>query len=211
MTREDIKKIMPEATDEQITAFLNQSGKELAIEKAKVEQAKNRADGATGDLKKQNDDLQRERDALQAQLDELNAANLSDIEKARSDAEKLAKELEKEKAKIAALENEKLISQKRNDAVEKFHISVDQAKQVVKDDGSMDFDVLGQIMTEKETSAASSAKEQTMQEITSNATNPGGGSTVSNKDEKPADVEVAESISFGSVDQNVRATRDYYK
>ena len=40
MTREDVKKIFPEATDEQITAFLNQSNSDVAREKAKVQKMK---------------------------------------------------------------------------------------------------------------------------------------------------------------------------
>ena len=33
MTREDVKKIFPEATDEQITAFLNQSNSDVKKQK----------------------------------------------------------------------------------------------------------------------------------------------------------------------------------
>jgi hypothetical protein len=40
MTREDVKKIFPEATDEQITAFLNQSNSDVAREKAKAQKWK---------------------------------------------------------------------------------------------------------------------------------------------------------------------------
>ena len=35
MTREDVKKIFPDATDEQITSFLNQSNSDVDKEKAK--------------------------------------------------------------------------------------------------------------------------------------------------------------------------------
>ena len=40
MTREDVKKIFPEATDEQITSFLNQSNSDVAREKAKAQKLK---------------------------------------------------------------------------------------------------------------------------------------------------------------------------
>ena len=36
MTREDVKKIFPDATDEQITSFLNQSNSDVAKEKNKL-------------------------------------------------------------------------------------------------------------------------------------------------------------------------------
>ena len=44
MTREDVKKIFPEATDEQITAFLNQSNSDVAREKAKAQKLKEDAE-----------------------------------------------------------------------------------------------------------------------------------------------------------------------
>ena len=50
-------------------------------------------------------------------------------------------------------------------------MTAEQAKQIVKDDGTLDYDVLGQIISDKETAAAT-AKEQ---EIANGAGNPGGG------------------------------------
>lgn len=55
--------------------------------------------------------------------------------------------------------------------MEKLKINAEQAKTVVKDDGSIDYDALGKITSEKETAAAQ-AKEQ---EIANNSENPGGG------------------------------------
>ena len=46
MTREDVKKIFPDATDDQITSFLNQSNSDVAKEKAKAQKAKEQADKA---------------------------------------------------------------------------------------------------------------------------------------------------------------------
>lgn len=102
-------------------------------------------------------------DELQAQLDELNSQNLSEIDK-------VTKALEKANNKIAELEKEQSISNQRNSVVEKFKVTAEQAKQIVKDDGSLDYDVLAQIISDKETAAAT-AKEQ---EIANNAGNPGG-------------------------------------
>jgi hypothetical protein len=67
MTREDITKLFPDATDEQITNLLNQNNSEVAKEKNKANQYKEKANTA---------------DALQAKIDELEAGNLSELEKA---------------------------------------------------------------------------------------------------------------------------------
>ena len=56
MKREDVLKLFPEATDEQITNLLNQSNKEVLNEKNKIAQYKEKADKA---------------DELQAKIDEL--------------------------------------------------------------------------------------------------------------------------------------------
>ena len=69
MTREDVLKLFPEATDEQITNLLNQNNSEVAKEKNKVSQYKAKADKA---------------DELQTQLDELQAGNLTELEKANN-------------------------------------------------------------------------------------------------------------------------------
>lgn len=83
MTREDVKKIFPDATDEQITSFLNQSNSDVAKEKAKAQKVKEQADKA---------------DALEKELEELKQQNMTEAEKA---------ELERQKEKAA---NEKRIS-----------------------------------------------------------------------------------------------------
>lgn len=83
MTREDVKKIFPEATDEQITSFLNQSNSDVAKEKAKAQKMKEDAEKAK---------------ALEEELEELKKQNMSEAEKA---------ELERQKEKAT---NEKRIS-----------------------------------------------------------------------------------------------------
>lgn len=83
MTREDVKKIFPDATDEQITSFLNQSNSDVAKEKAKNQKLKEDAEKAK---------------ALETELEELKRQNMTDAEKA---------ELERQKEKAT---NEKRIS-----------------------------------------------------------------------------------------------------
>lgn len=83
MTREDVKKIFPDATDDQITSFLNQSNSDVAKEKAKAQKVKEQAEKA---------------DVLETELEELKRQNMTDAEKA---------ELERQKEKAT---NEKRIS-----------------------------------------------------------------------------------------------------
>ena len=83
MTREDVKRIFPDATDDQITSFLNLSNSDVAKEKAKAQKAKEQADKA---------------EALEKELEELKKQNMTEAEKA---------ELERQKEKAA---NEKRIS-----------------------------------------------------------------------------------------------------
>lgn len=83
MTREDVKRIFPDATDDQITSFLNQSNSDVAKEKAKAQKLKEDADKAK---------------ALEEELEELKKQNMTEAEKA---------ELERQKEKAA---NEKRIS-----------------------------------------------------------------------------------------------------
>ena len=137
-------------------------------------------------------------DELQKKLDELEAGQMTEVEKAN-------KALEAANEQIAKLQKDNAIRDQREAAMTNFKITAEQAKTVVKDDGSLDYESLGKIMSEKETAAAQ-AKEQ---EIANGSTNPGGGSAGGDKDkEKTADVENAENITFG-VETNVEDQNHY--
>lgn len=183
MTREDVLKLFPEATDEQITNLLNQNNSEVATEKNKAKQYKAKADTA---------------DDLQKQLDDLQAGNLTELEKAN-------KALDTANQQIAELQKSNAIRDQREAAMTNFKITAEQAKTVVKDDGSLDYTELGKIMSEKETAAAQ-AKEQ---EIAKHQDIPGGGSAGGSNKEKTADVKNAEQISFGNPAANAEA-KNYY-
>ena len=156
MTREQVLKFFPDATDDQITNILNQNNSEIAREKAKATQYKEKADKA---------------DKLQTKIDELEAGNMTELEK------------------------ENAIRGQREAAMSNFKISADEAKTVIKDDGTMDYAELGKIISAKE-AASAQAKEQ---EIANGQANPNGaGNGEKNKNEKPNDVKNAESISFGN-------------
>lgn len=157
MTREDVLKLFPEATDDQITKLLNQNHTEVEGEKKKVT-----------DMKAENDRLKEENGKLgelQAQIEEAENNKLSEIEK-------MAKELEKSNQRVAELEKDATITKRRAKAAEQFKISTEQAEKIVGSDGEIDMELLGQIISEKE-SAAAMAKEQ---EIANASTNPGGQS-----------------------------------
>ena len=183
MTREDVLKLFPEATDEQITNLLNQNNSEVAKEKNKVSQYKAKADTA---------------DSLQKQLDDLQAGNLTELEKAN-------KALETANQQIADLQKNNAVRDLREKAMTDFKVTAEQAKVIVKEDGSFDTAELGKIMSEKETAAAQ-AKEQ---EIAKHQDIPGGGSAGGSSKEKTADVKNAEQISFGNPAANAEA-KNYY-
>lgn len=184
MTREDVLKLFPDATDEQVTNLLNQNNSEVATEKNKAKQYKAKADTA---------------DDLQKKLDDLEAGNLTEIEKANQ-------ALEKANNQIAELQRNNAIRDQREKVMEKMNITAEQAKTIVKDDGSLDYDVLGQITSEKE-KAAAEAKEK---EIAAGTYAPNGGGVGGGKDkEKTADVENAERITFGNESADAE-TKNHY-
>lgn len=139
-----------EPTEEQITDLLNSINAETQKEKQRADALKADADKAAG---------------LQAELDRINNEKLSDVEKAN-------KALETANNRIAELEKARELDTQRASVSEKFKVTAEQAKQIVKDDGSFDYDVLGQIISDKE-KAAATAKEQ---EIAGKAGNPNGAS-----------------------------------
>ena len=188
MTREQAKQNLisigvAEPTDEQVSSYLNQVNGETKKEKDRADGYKAKADTA---------------DSLQKQLDDLQAGNLTELEKAN-------KALETANQQIADLQKSNAIRDQREAAMTNFKITAEQAKTVVKDDGSLDYTELGKIMSEKETAAAQ-AKEQ---EIAKNQEIPGGGSAGGSNKEKTADVENAEQITFGNPAANEEAKNHY--
>lgn len=124
MTRNDVLKLFPEATDDQITNLLNKSGEEMAREKEKTNQYKAKADKA----------------------DELQAGNMTELEKAN-------KALETANQQIAKLQKDNAVRDLREKAMSDFGITAEQVKTVVKEDGSFDTAALGKIMSDKEANA----------------------------------------------------------
>lgn len=141
-------------TDEQIEKIIAENSKDVQAANAKAN--------------KNNAELER----LQGIEKEFNAMKDQNL----SEQEKAAKQLEEANKRIAELEKAQTLATQRKNAADKFKITSEQAEQVLKDDGSFDFDALGKIISDKETAAAQ-AKEQ---EIANGTTNPGGGSAGGN-------------------------------
>ena len=171
MSREQAKQNLvalgiAEPTDEQVTNYLNKVNGEIQKEKDKAAAYKEKAEKA---------------DELQKKLDEMEAGNLSEIEKAN-------KALEAANKTIADMQKSNAVRDQREAAMTNFKITAEQAKTIVKEDGSLDYAELGKIMSEKETAAAQ-AKEQ---EIAKNQDVPGGGAG-GNKGKTEAE-KIAENI-----------------
>ena len=101
----------------------------------------------------------------------MQAGNLTELEKANNALDTANKQ-------IAELQKNNAIRDLREKAMTDFKVTAEQAKAIVKEDGSFDTAELGKIISEKETTAAQ-AKEQ---EIAKGSTNPGGGTAGGNKD-----------------------------
>lgn len=132
-------------SDEQIEAIMSENGKDMQ----KVNALKDKANKA---------------DELQKQIDAINEANMSEIDKAN-------KALENANARIAELEKVQLLANRKASIVEKFKIDSKKADEIVLEDGSLDLDKLGVIISEKE----EAAKNAAIQSLADSSANPGGG------------------------------------
>lgn len=193
MTREQIKKLFPDATDEQITELLNTTNGEIAKERGKYDKLKADSDA----LKIKADEATALAEELQAKAEEAEQGKLTEMEK-------LQKELEKANGQIADMQKAAFVRDQKASAMTKFNVTAEQAEKIVKDDGTVDFDVLGQIMSEKE-SAAALAKEQ---EIAKTSGNP-NGEPAGKGDDKSSAVKIAEKLYRGNQTANADIISQY--
>lgn len=184
MTREDVKKLFPDATDEQITGILNQHNSEVATEKGKTEKLK-------ADAKKAEE--------LQAKLDELNAANMSDLEKANKateDANKRCADLEKEMATLKA-----------KASLAEQGITGETADKLIESTagGQIDAALLGQIISEREKAAIAEHEKEQMSR-TPDASGKGG----EGGDGKTSAEKIAESLFSNKPNETGENIIDHY-
>ena len=175
-----------EPTDEQITNYLNQMQGETKKYSDKADKYK--------------DDAEKVKE-LQAKLDEIEKQNMSEIELANKEKELANDKVSELEAKIKAMELKTSLAEKG--------IVGEQADKLIESlgSGSLDVELLGQIITERE-QASATAKEQ---EIANNSGNPGGGKGKQEDDDKPADVVNAEKMGalFGNKAES-DTNRDFY-
>lgn len=180
--RENLRSLgIEEPTDEQISSYLNTVNGETKKEKDRAERFKAEADKVAD---------------LQNQLDSLNNANLSEVEKANKEAENANK-------KIADLEKQiehmKLMAQ----LAEKGIVGED-ADNLFDENGKLNIETLGKIITDRETASASKKEKELLDSTPSPS-----GAGADDIETKPLDVANAEKITFG---QGVDLEhKDYYK
>lgn len=170
MTRNDVREMLisagvAEPTDEAINNFLNKHNAEVQKEKAISDKYKSEATKVSD---------------LEAQLEELNNKNLSDIDIAKKDTEKA-------NARVADLEKQILIMQRKNALAEKGIIG-EQAEKLIGENGELNIEMLGTIISERETLA----KSQLEKELLNRTPNPTGGNNPNN--EKTSVEKMAESV-----------------
>lgn len=153
MTREQARKNLEtigieNPTDEQITNYLNQVQGETRFERERADKLKDKASKA---------------DELQQQIDELQSAN-------QTDNEKLQTALDKANGQIASLQKDIARTKLLNNLASKG-ITGDDAEKLVSEDGTLDIEILGKIISDRETSAAANKEK----ELLNGTPNPNGG------------------------------------
>lgn len=188
MTREQVRELFPDATEEQVKALLDINGTD--IEGAK----KNNVDPK--ELKRLQEDS-----AAYKKLQEANLTDAEKIQKALADAEAAktdftmrSNRLEVEKILVAAgltaEDYEALIDTLVSDDAEKSKKSAEAFANLVS----------------KQKEAAVQKTKEEMMDGTQTPGGDGGG-----EEEKTEDVKNMENISFGGLDKNAQSARDYYK
>lgn len=96
---------------------------------------------------------------------------------------------------IAKLQKDNAVRDLRESAMSDFGITAEQAKTVVKEDGSFDTTSLGKIISDMKANAIAEYEKNALK----GTPNPNNGGKKDEPDSKPADVANAEQISFGTV------------
>ena len=157
MTREQAKNNLvtigiAEPTDEQITNYLNQVQSETRFERDRADKLK---------------DADSKAKALQKQLDDLNSQNLSDIDKANGDRDKALQQ-------VADLQKQ-LIQMQTMNALAEQGIIGDDAKNLIKEDGTLDFATLGKIISDRDSKAAADKEKELLNRTPNPSGNGGNG------------------------------------
>lgn len=175
MTREDVKKLFPDASEEQITGLLNQNNSEIAREKAKAEKIKSDSEKWKTDAEKAAE--------LQAKLESLENEKLTEEERRKKDEEKLRNELD-EKWKQMEQANIDLQNQLNSERIKSYagskNLTGEKIETILKSFGSnydlavSAIDSMVELITARE-SAAALAKEQEIAKASGNPSGQGVG------------------------------------
>ena len=169
-------------TDEQITNYLNQVNGAVKVEKDRADRLKADAEKVT---------------ELQKQLDELNSKGLSDVEKAN-------KATEAALSKVAELEKNIKTMQTQKQLAE-LGITGESAEKFFDANGNLDFAVLGQILSDTKSKAATEKEA----ELAGKAGNPNGsGSSGNDSGETKTEAETFAENYAKSVAANNKASND---
>lgn len=168
-------------TKEQIDEIMQDNGKDIQAAKSSLEKLKADASKVA---------------ELQAQLDEINSKNLTEVEKANKDRDSAFSQVEELKAQIKSMELRTKLADKG--------ITGENADKLIDSlaGGSIDVDLLGEIISARE-SAAASAKEK---EIAKGSTNPGGAKASGEPAKTDADKlvdSIVSSMSTGKTSQSI--------
>lgn len=183
MTRDDVKKMFPDATDEQVTQFLNKHNAEIAGERAKTSTERQRAD------------------ALQTEKDQRERDGMDELQKVQADLAAMQKTLESAQA-----ENKKL---KLTADLAQKGVTGDSALKLVEgiSKGELDVEAMSQIIEEAK-KAAIAAHEKAILHDTPDPKGDGGKGK--DEDAVPEDVAFAQGISYGKVSEAAKSAREYY-
>lgn len=190
MTRDDVKKIFPDATDEQITSFLNQSNSDVAKEKVKNQKLKEKADKS---------------DALEKELEELKKQNMTEAEKQEAERQKEKEENEKRisdlETALAESNRKALTSDITSMFVnaglpkETYAGAIKAFSSMSEEDAMKEAETFVKGVSEANKAALETAKATWEKETLDNTPNPGGGKGSGKKEEKSAAAEYAKQYS----------------
>lgn len=190
MTREQVKELFPDATEEQITSLLNINGTDITAAR------KNNVDPKV--LK---------------QLQEDSAAYKKLQEAGLTDEEKMKKALED-----AAASKADFTKKSNRLDVEKILVAAGLTEEDYKDliDGLVSEDAeaskaLATNLANMLTKQKEAAVQKTKEELMDGTKGAGGAGGSDEEDKKTDDVKNVESISFGGISKDAQTARDYYK
>ena len=189
MTRDDIKKQFPDATEEQITAILNINGADIETEKKK-----NVDPMELKQLREDSEAYKKLQDANLTDAEKIQKA-LQDAEAAKLDFAKKSNRLDVEKILVAAGLGE-----------DDYKDLIDTLVSDDSDKSKAAATAFAGLVSKQKEAAVQKTKEEMM-----DGTQTPGGDGGPKGEEKTEDVKNMENISFGGLDKNAQSARDYYK